>query len=219
MNESSVEPYLSPGEKLLWSGAPKKKFRFERKHWPILFVVLPIIATFVFIPIIGVFGGNETGQAGAGTTQTQSAAQPSAMQGSAGSGTAEPEKPIPLAMRILIALSFGVFAGGMVAWILYSMGFTFGGTAFLEGETLYAITHQRLIVIAGRKQKTIRSIHLGTATDLRMKEWPDGLGSISFGPEPIWPQATPLRNSNTVLENIAEPRKVFQIIIDARKSA
>jgi hypothetical protein len=111
------------------------------------------------------------------------------------------------------------FIGGIMAQILYRGGFTLGGNAFLQGETLYGVTNQRVLIIAGKKAKTVRSIHLGSVTDLRMKQWPDGLGTISAGPESPWPYPSPTRGTNTLLENIAEPAKVFKIMIDVRKLA
>jgi hypothetical protein len=211
MNDSSVEPYLSPSEKLLWSGAPKKKFRFERKHLPMLFFIVPFFAFMIF-PIIGIFTSDNPGKAETAQTEQASSATSSP-------STQPTAKPMPLAEKIALSVFLILFFGGMLAWTLYCMGFTLGGNAFLQGETLYGVTNQRLIVVAGKKHKTVRSIHLGSATDLRMKEWADGLGSISFGAEPVWPYASPLRATNTILENITEPRKVFQLIIEARKSA
>jgi hypothetical protein len=86
-----------------------------------------------------------------------------------------------------------------------------------RGAILYGVTNQRLIIISGRRKKTVRSIHLGSITGLRMQEWPDGLGKITFGPEQVWPYRVPFRDADAVIENIAEPHKVFKIIADVRK--
>jgi ABC-type Fe3+ transport system permease subunit len=211
MNNASLESYLSPGEKLLWSGAPKKKFRVERRHLPMFLILLPFLAI-MLLPVIAILIPENSSNPNAGSTQAQTPPQDQ-------SGAHPPAKKPTLAARIFLAAFFLFFFGAIAVSVVYSLGYAIGGNTFLQGETQYCVTNQRLIVVAGKKQKTIRSIHLGTATDVRMKEWPDGLGSISFGPEPMWPYATSLRTPNTLLENIAEPRKVFQLIIEARKSA
>ena len=209
----AIAAYLARDETLLWSGSPKKKFRFERKHWPVFFLVLPFLA-FLLLPIMGAFHSDSSASVPAKAPSAQT--QPTA---GASSSPAAPAHKQTAAERIFETVFFLCFFGGITGWIAFCFASALGLNVPLSGETVYGVTNQRIVVVAGKREKTIRSVHLGTATDLRMKEWPDGLGSISFGPEPVWPYASPLRNSNTVLENIAEPRKVFQLIIQARKRA
>lgn len=212
MDDAALHSYLAPDEKLLWSGAPKKKFRFERKHLPLLLFMVPF-CLFMFLPVIAIL-------APAPPAKPNTAAQIQSSSPQQAPAENPPQKPPPpLAVRIVIAFFAFCFIGGILAWVLYCAGFTLGGNAFLQGETLYGVTNQRVIIIAGKKSKTIRSIHLGSASDLRMKQWPDGLGSITFGPEAPWPYPSPFRGTNTLIENIAEPQKVFQLIIEARKTA
>ena len=207
----TLVPYLNHDEVLLWSGVPKKKFRFERKHIPLLLFMIPFFGFMVFILIMSIVAPTSPSAPVIGTSQVQQTPSTSA------SAESIPQKPPPLAVRIFMAAFFLVFAGGMTAWILYCGGFTLGGNAFLQGETLYGVTNQRVIILAGRKAKTLRSIHLGSVTDLRMKQWPDGLGSISAGAESPWPYPSPSRGNTVLLENIAEPARVFKIMIDVRK--
>ena len=53
MDDAALHSYLAPDEKLLWSGAPKKKFRFERKHLPLLLFMVPF-CLFMFLPVIAI---------------------------------------------------------------------------------------------------------------------------------------------------------------------
>ncbi|HEX4139317.1 MAG TPA: Clp protease N-terminal domain-containing protein [Candidatus Methylacidiphilales bacterium] len=209
----AIRPYLNHGEVLLWSGAPIKKFRLERWQLPLLLFMVPFFAFMMFILVMSIIApssppasANESAQVQQGPTVT--AAPESTSQ-----------KPPPLIARIFIAAFAFCFVGSIMAWIFYCGGFTLGGNTFLQGETLYGVTNQRVIIVAGKKSKTVRSIHLGSVTDLRMKQWPDGLGSISAGPESSWPYPSPTRGTNTLLENIAEPARVFKIMIDVRKLA
>ena len=210
----SIRPYLNHDEVLIWSGAPKNKFRFERKHLPMLLFMAPFFAFVMFFLIMFIIAPTALNSPETGTAQTQ---QTSPTQTSA--ETAPQKPPPPLAARIFMAAFAFCFIGGIMAQILYRGGFTLGGNAFLQGETLYGVTNQRVLIIAGKKAKTVRSIHLGSVTDLRMKQWPDGLGTISAGPESPWPYPSPTRGTKTLLENIAEPAKVFKIMIDVRKLA
>ena len=207
----AIRPYLNHDEVLIWSGAPKKIFRFERRQWPLLFFTVPFFAFMMFILIMSIIAPTQPNAPATGSAQAR---QTSPTQTSAESA---PQKPPPLAVRIFMAAFAFCFIGGIMGWILYCGGFTFGGNAFLQGETLYGVTNQRVLIITGKKAKTVRSIHLGSVTDLRMKQWPDGLGTISAGPESPWPYPSPTRGTNTLLENIAEPAKVFKIMIDVRK--
>jgi hypothetical protein len=210
MENTSIQSYLAPGETLLWSGGPKRKFRFERKHLPILFFTLPFLA-FILIPIFSVFTSDASDQGQTDSVQTQ---PPTTNQ----TGRTPPAKKPTLAGKILLVSFFLLFFGGILGFMIVGIGAQLGGNVFPQGETLYGITNQRLIIVTGKKQKLIRSVHLGTVTDIRMKEWSDGLGTISFGPDAIWPYYTQSRNSNALLENISEPGKVFQIILQARNS-
>ena len=210
----AIRPYLNHDEVLIWSGAPKNKFRFERKHLPMLLFMAPFFAFVMFFLIMFIIAPTALNSPETGTAQTQ---QTSPTQTSA--ETAPQKPPPPLAARIFMAAFAFCFIGGIMAQILYRGGFTLGGNAFLQGETLYGVTNQRVLIIAGKKAKTVRSIHLGSVTDLRMKQWPDGLGTISAGPESPWPYPSPTRGTKTLLENIAEPAKVFKIMIDVRKLA
>ena len=209
----AIRPYLNHDEVLIWSGAPKKKFRFERKHLPLLLFLIPFCAFMIFIPIIGIFVPS------APDTKAPSAQVQPNTTTQTSSSDSTPQKPPSLGAKIVMTAFILCFCGGITAWVLYCGGFTLGGNAFLQGETLYGVTNQRVIIIAGKKAKTVRSIHLGSVTDLRMKQWPDGLGTISAGPESPWPYPSPTRGTNTLLENITEPAKVFKIMIDVRKLA
>jgi hypothetical protein len=208
----AIRPYLNHDEVLIWYGEPKKKFRFERKHLPLLLFMIPFCA-FLFLPLVALIFPMPPTASAARSAQVQ----PASPAPVAPSSETTEQKPPPLAVRIAMALFAFCFIFGIMAWILYCGGFTLGGNAFLQGQTLYGVTNQRVIIVAGRKAKTVRSIHLGSVTDLRMKQWPDGLGSISAGAESPWPYPSPSRGTNTLLENIAEPGKVFKIMIDVRK--
>ena len=87
------------------------------------------------------------------------------------------------------------------------------------GNTFYAVTDQRVMAIIGRKKKTSRSIAIGPTTDIRMEEFPDGLGTITFGPRVMWPYGsrTAYVQTTVTLENIREPRHVFRLLCSLRQ--
>ena len=84
--------------------------------------------------------------------------------------------------------------------------------------TVYGITNTRVLAITGKTKQTVRSLLVSGATEIRMEEWDDGLGTISFGPQPIWPYATGgfYSQSHPSLENIPHAAKVFQILAKIR---
>jgi len=202
---------LGPAETLLWSGVPKRKFRFEQRHLPVLFFLLPFLA-FLLIPLSAAFNSEPPNQTSEAVAETQST--------SAAQAKVPPvHKKMTIAEKIFLVLFFILGAGGGFVIIITSIWVNLPGRNLRLKTTLYGVTTQRLIVITGKKRKVVRSFHLGSLSDLRMEEWPDGLGTISFGARLNWPYGNRSTDNNPALENIPDPAKVFNIIAEVRKAS
>ena len=200
---------LGPGERLLWSGVPTRKFRFERRHLPLFFFLLPLFA-FLLIPLSAAFDSEAPDQTKRGAAETQLLV--------ADQAKAPPTHKATTAEKVFEFLFGALFITGFFGVIVTSMGVNLPGGGGRLKTTVYGITNLRLIVIAGKKRKTVRSFHLGSLSDIRLEEWPDGLGTISFGARLNWPYGNSFTDNNPALENIAEPANVFSIIAQLRKT-
>jgi Bacterial PH domain len=60
------------------------------------------------------------------------------------------------------------------------------GRFFVEArqreKTSYAVTNERILIVAGLLRPTIKSLSLNTLTDVSLTENADGTGTITFGP-------------------------------------
>ena len=200
-----LQSCLMDGEKLLWSGSPARRFRIQHKHLPLFFVALPFLA-FLLIAIWGAFDSNTSTKTD--NTEEQSQRMPSEQ-------TPHPSSTTSKVGGIVFVVLFGV---GIVGCFATSIGVAFGNGHIFAGPKIYGVTDKRIIVVAGRTQKLIQSLALQTHIEIRMQEWPDGLGTISFGPKFAWPYANSMADTSTSLENIKEPRIALQVILQAVKN-
>ena len=210
--DSPLHAHLAPGEKLLWSGAPQPKFRLGPQHLPLLFVLLPFMA-FLLFPLLAAFDSHHLDQGEVTPTASVSERTNS-------SDIRTPTHQPTRGEKIFEVIFFSLFFGGFAGVMAYSLGGRFLLDRVQLSSTVYGITNHRVMVATGKTKRTIRSHHLGTATDIRMEEWPDGLGTITFGPGPAWPYRASAFNfpSTLKLENIPDAAKVFQIISQARQA-
>jgi len=208
---SILHPHLARGEILLWSGRPTPKLRLGPQHLPLLFFLLPFLA-FLLIPLVGVLNSHSS-------DQTKSTAATVATT-SGNPADATPPHRETRGEKIFMIIFFSLFFGGFAGVMAYSLGGRFLLDRFQLSHTVYGLTNHRIMVITGKTKKAIRSHLLGTATDIRMEQWPDGLGTISFGPNPLWPYATTGFSAQTALklENIPDAANVFQIISQTRNA-
>ena len=209
METFELQSYLAPGEKLLWSGRPQRRFRWDPKYLPMVFFALPFISVFVLGPF---FASPNSAK----ITSTQS--PPALVDGSA--QTASPDTPAK-AKSTLVGKVFGfVFFVGFAGFFLSIIFVQFGGhrAPLFSGKVEYGVTDRRLIVCIGRRAGTVMSVDLESLRELRLKEFPDGFGTISFGPEFKWPYSHMSHSPSVTLDNIAEPRTVYQLLLSAQKS-
>jgi hypothetical protein len=94
--------------------------------------------------------------------------------------------------------------------------------SFRRGHTFYGLTTERIIIAGGLQARTVKSLSLGTLTNVELDEHANSTGTISLGPrigpgtwqrQAIWP-GTQLAPS---FEMIPDAKRVFGLIGDARR--
>jgi hypothetical protein len=71
-----------------------------------------------------------------------------------------------------------------IPFVLLALYFVFGRfimDARRREKTRYGVTDRRVIIVSGLFGKRVKSLNLGTLTDVSLSERPDGKGTISFG--------------------------------------
>ena len=105
---------------------------------------------------------------------------------------------------------------GLIGYAIFGQ---LGGGVFAARSTVYGLTDQRVLIVTGKSKKRVTSLLLSTLQQVQMQQWPDGLGTISLGPKPVWPSNTGWYASTPSLENIPDSVKVFQLIGKNRSAA
>lgn len=88
--------------------------------------------------------------------------------------------------------NFGVwFSDAPIFFRLWGLPFLIVGLYMIFGrffvdvwqrkKTFYGVTNERIIIISGLFNQSIKSLSLQTLTDITMEEFTNGLGTISFG--------------------------------------
>jgi hypothetical protein len=96
--------------------------------------------------------------------------------------------------------------------------------AWQRQRTIYGVTNQRVIILSSLLTKNIKSLNLGTVSDLSLTERRNGLGSITFGPlNPYssWVSgaAWPGLPAAPMFELIPDAKRVYEIIRTAQIAA
>jgi hypothetical protein len=90
----------------------------------------------------------------------------------------------------------------------------------------HGIANERIIIISGLLQRSIRSSNIDTLTDVSLTEKSDGSGTITIGPSnpwhgwfggSYWPGAG--QYAGPALELIDDARQVYETIRDAQRDA
>lgn len=120
---------------------------------------------------------------------------------------------------------FLIFGSFFVVMGIYLMIGRFFIDAWQRGKTYYGLTNQRIIIISGLFNKTVKSLNLKTLTDVSLKETQTGKGTITFGAiNPMfswfgggsWPGMS--HNMPPNFEMIERAREVYEMIRHAQES-
>jgi hypothetical protein len=196
-----LEKYLAEGESLKWADKPQVRWgRAWKRNWPIFVLVLSI---FIFV-LTNILNDNAR-------KPEASSAPPAAAQKEPASPQNDAKVPIIMAVFIsgFVALFFGLWC--------YAMFRGLGGQRFLNlfslSNTYYGLTENRLIMVSGKSEYRVLSCHLRTVQDLRLREDPDGVGTINFGSKdrvihPFQAEEIPA----AMLKNVPQAAQVFKLI-------
>ena len=119
---------------------------------------------------------------------------------------------------------------------LWGIPFVLIGVYFIVGRffvdarqrarTFYGLTNERVLIVSGIRRTTVRSLQLRSLSDVALSEWPDGTGTLTFGPvHPFqtwhagasWPG---LGNQlSPTLESVPSARAVYDSIRAAQREA
>jgi len=122
-------------------------------------------------------------------------------------------------------------------FVLWGLPFVLVGVYFVAGRffvearrranTYYAVTSERVIIVSGVFARTVKSLSLGTLTDLSLSEAKSGEGSITFGAQhPMaarfggmrgWPGAE--QNLGPRFDLILDAKSVYETIRSAQRAA
>jgi hypothetical protein len=97
--------------------------------------------------------------------------------------------------------------------------------AWQRSRTYYAVTDERILIVDGLFNTTVRSVSLRTLTDMSLSERSDGEGTIYFGPSTLpmtvrsfsgWPGMKD--RMGPLFDRIASARSVRNLIQGAQKA-
>jgi hypothetical protein len=111
-----------------------------------------------------------------------------------------------------------------ILWALYVIFGRFIVDVYLRSRTFYAVTNERVLILAGLLNRDVRSLSLKSLADLHLKLKKDGSGTILFG------SASPLggmydyvaipglrRTRSPSFELIDDARTVYELVRQAQK--
>jgi hypothetical protein len=122
-----------------------------------------------------------------------------------------------------------------VFFVLWGIPFIAVGLYFVVGrflfegrqraQTSYAVTTERIIIVSGVFNRSVKSLNLRTLTDLSFSERGNGEGTITFGPtsafgnmiSPNWPGAR--GQTSPMFDVIPDAKRVYEIIRKAQREA
>jgi hypothetical protein len=115
-----------------------------------------------------------------------------------------------------------------IPFVLFGLYFMFGRfwvDARQRAATVYAVTSERVVIVYGMFSRRIKSLDIGTITDVTLTERGDGAGTITLGPVPpyySWYSGTRMGIGTQVVpsfELAGEARAVYEIIRAAQRAA
>jgi hypothetical protein len=97
--------------------------------------------------------------------------------------------------------------------------------SWLRGRTYYGVTNERIIIMSGAFSRQTRSLPLKTLSEINLTEWPNGRGTIVFGP--MFPMmqhfvaSVPKTGQIGIaaLDRIEDAKSVYDLIRKTQKTA
>jgi hypothetical protein len=108
---------------------------------------------------------------------------------------------------------------------LYMISGRFFVDIWSRKKTFYGVTSERIIIVEGLFNQTVKSLNLRTLTDVTMEQTTDGNGTIFFGtPNSAYPNNFFRFGKNEqqtvpMFEQIGNTKNVYDIIRNAQKQA
>jgi hypothetical protein len=120
---------------------------------------------------------------------------------------------------------FSIWGIPFVVFGLYFMFGRFWVDARERAATVYAVTSERVVIVYGMFARRVKSLDIGTITDVTLTERGDSAGTITFGPVPpyySWYSGARMGLGTQVVpcfELASEARAVYEIIRAAQRGA
>jgi hypothetical protein len=200
-----LERYLANGEILTWADKPQVRWKQElRRYW---FLITFVLVIFIFI-LSNLLSQNTKTVDSPVTSPEPVHQEPTPPQ---------KEDKISVVGAIIVSAGVATFLG---LWC-YMMFRGMGGQRLLNFFTLphtyYGLTDDRLILVSGKKEYRVVSVHLRTIQDLRLRDEPDGIGTVFIGPKDRY--HSPFHHEDSpalALKNISRAAQVFNLIFKAQ---
>jgi hypothetical protein len=123
-------------------------------------------------------------------------------------------------------LFFTLFGIPFVLIGLYIMFGRFWIDSWQRAKTVYGVTNERVVIISGLFNQSIKSINLDTLTDLSLTEKKNGTGTITLGPTNPWSMwyghaSWPGLDQylTPALDSIENARDIYEMIRNAQRDA
>jgi hypothetical protein len=119
---------------------------------------------------------------------------------------------------------FDAMGGVFVLISLYIVFGRFIVDAWIRARTIYAVTDQRIIIVAGLVRQEVRSLYLEGLAEMNVSERRSGRGTITFGraTSPWWPSPWGFTGFNAAMppafEAIKNCRAVTTLIREAQRA-
>jgi hypothetical protein len=96
--------------------------------------------------------------------------------------------------------------------------------AYIRAKTSYGVTNERVLIIAGLFSRTVKTLPLQTLSEISLRQYADGSGTITFGPEMpsaswyrgfAWPGME--QRLTPAFERIPEAKQVYELVRKAQR--
>jgi hypothetical protein len=120
-----------------------------------------------------------------------------------------------------------LFGLPFVAIGFFMLGARFAGDVLVRRSTFYALTGRRVMIVTGRKGRTLVSVPLEKIDNIGLTIHRNGTGTLNFagGPDVAWLRGFTYNTGNTgngqgnmppFFDHIREPKKVYDLVMKAQ---